>query len=464
LPAPIKPTSTIDRALLAVSVRRARLFGFRDMVRAAIPPAKAGTRVLQAIMSGKAKSIFLWSSAVTLALVLPVVAQESLLPEGFGDPAPAPSERPAPAPTPAPTPKGGGTGPSGAGSAPASGGFVTEAADDSAAEGTSEDEETAETGILRYDLPPGARRSLARIGPLTPEIGGLAANAFGVRGAYAARIMRATDAPIASRWASITLRRALMSAIDTPGTVNGADLAAERAALLLRMGEANAARRLVQAVDADRGTPRLAQVAMQVMLANADPAGLCPWTNLGLGRTGDEHSWRLAAGMCAALSSEPGPAGWAVDRVRNSRQLANFDILLAERVLGATLTGRRSITLQWDGIDRLTSWRFGLATATGTPIPAPLRTGAPSEMASWAVLAPMTPVADRALLAERAALAGVLSGDAYVSLITAAAAEEGAPEPVANLRPMAGPAPPNALRQCRGCGRPLPIPTAAMPR
>lgn len=368
-----------------------------------------------------------------MALVLPVVAQESLLPEGFGDPAPTPSERPAPTPAPAPSSKSGGSGSGGsAAAAPTSGAFVSETA--SEANTADADAETeAETGILRYDLPPGARRSLARIGPLTPETGGLAPSAFGVRGEYAARIMRATDAPLASRWASITLRRALLSAIDTPATVNGADLAAERAALLLRMGEANAARTLVQAVDADRGTPRLAQVAMQVMLANADPAGLCPWTNLGLGRTRDVHSWRLAAGMCAALSSEPGPAGWAVDRVRNSRALANFDILLAERVLGATLTGRRAVTVQWEGIDQLTSWRFGLATATGTPIPAPLRARAPAEMAGWAVLAPMTPPAERAVLADRAALTGVLSGDAYVSLVSAVASEEGAPEAVTTL-------------------------------
>jgi hypothetical protein len=332
-------------------------------------------------MSGRTKAGIFWASALVIAAALPVVAQESLLPEGFGDPAPAPSEKAAP--TPAPAPKSGGS--TASGSAPAAKGFVSEsaapggAAPSAGTDADADDEEQAEPGILRYDLPPGARRSLARIGPLAPEIGGMAPSAFGVRGQYAARIMRATDAPIASRWAAITLRRALLSAIDTPKTVNGADLAAERAALLLRMGEANAARLLVQAVDADRGTPRLAQVAMQTMLANADPAGLCPWTKLGLGRTKDEQSWRLAAGMCAALSSEPGPAGWAVDRVRNAKQVSNFDILLAERVLGATLTGRRAITIQWDGVNQLTSWRFGLATATGTPIPAPLRTSAAAE-------------------------------------------------------------------------------------
>lgn len=386
------------------------------------------------LMQSKMKQILLWGSVGALALILPVVAQESLLPDGFGEPAPTPSTRPAPTPSPTPTPKQGGSGASTP--APASGTFVSETANDAAegVESEGEGEDEAQTpGILRYDLPPGARRSLARVGPLTPETGGLAANAFGVRGQYISKIMRATDAPIASRWASILLRRALLSATDTPRTVNGADLAAERAALLLRMGEANAARLLVQAVDADRGTPRLAQVAMQTMLANADPAGLCPWTNLGLGRTKDEHSWRLAAGMCAALSSEPGPAGWAVDRVRNARAVSNFDILLAERVLGATLTGRRAITIQWDGVGQLTSWRFGLATATGTPIPEPLRTSAPPEMIGWGVLAPMTPPAERVMLAERAALTGILSGDAYVALIASTTTNDDTPEAVTNL-------------------------------
>lgn len=363
----------------------------------------------------------IWAAATALAViaVLPVVAQESLLPEGFGEPAPPPTERPAPAPTATPAP--GATPPSTVSSEP---GLLP--ADTAADDADSDDAEEDEGAILRYDLPPGARRSLDRIGPLTPETGGLQADAFGVRGDYAARIMMATDAPLASRWASITLRRALLSAIDTPRTIHGGDLTAARAGLLLRMGEAQGARLLVQAVDADRGTPRLAQVALQTMLANADPAGLCPWTNLGLERTKDVASWRLASGMCSALSSEPGPAGSAVERVRNSGRLANFDILLAERVLGATLTGRRSITIQWDGIERLTNWRFGLATATGTAIPDPLRRAAPPEMAAWAALAPMTPADDRVVAGRQAALMGVLSGDAYVALVAAAAGEQAA--------------------------------------
>src|SRR3546814_4229917 len=83
---------------------------------------------------------------------------------------------------------------------------------------------------------------------------------------------------------------------------------------------------------------------------------------------GDQQTWRLSAAICAGLSGEAGPAGWAIGRVRSSGKISNFDVLLAERVLGATGAGRRSTTIEWDNIDRLTSWRFGMATATAIEV------------------------------------------------------------------------------------------------
>lgn len=363
-------------------------------------------------------------SAIAAALVLPALAQESLLPEGFGTPAPSP------APTPAPTPRPGTPAPT-ATPAPTPNGVtppaVVPTTGAAAEDETLEEGEEVEPGTLKYDLPPGARRLLTRIGPLTPETGGLAPDAFGVRGQYAAALMRATRGPIASRWGSILLRRSLASAIDTPATINGADLAADRASLLLRMGEANVARTIVQSVDYDRASPRLVQTAQQVFLANADPAGLCPYVPGGLAH-GDEHSWRLAAGICSGLSGDSGPAGWAMSRVRSSGKVANFDILLAERVLGASVAGGRSITIQWDKVDRLTSWRFGMATATATPIPAELRNTETPAMRAWTVLAPMSEMNDRVAAAPDAAARGVLSSEAYVSLLSAAASAEEPPE------------------------------------
>jgi hypothetical protein len=376
-------------------------------------------------MKMKTLSLTLGLSGTALAavLVLPALAQESLLPEGFGNPA----ETPAPRPTPTPSP----TAPPASGSAPVNGnvppavaptvGTTSANAPAEAEEG--EEGEEVESGGLKYDLPPGARRLLTRIGPLTPETGGLAPDAFGVRGQYAAAIMGKTNGQFASRWGQILLRRSLASAIDTPDTINGADLAAARASLLLRMGESIAARWIVQSVDYDRASPRLVAAAQQTYLANADPAGMCPYVPAGLAH-GDEQSWRLASAICSGLSGEAGPAGWAIGRVRSSGKISNFDILLTERVLGATGAGRRSTTIEWDNIDRLTSWRFGMATATAIPVPEALRTAAPSNIKSWTVLAPMTDMASRIAAAPEAATRGVLSSEAYVSLLSAAASEE----------------------------------------
>jgi hypothetical protein len=362
-------------------------------------------------------------SALAAALVLPAIAQESLLPEGFGNPADTPAPRPTPTPsqTPAPTsaPKNGTAPPP---VTPTVGSTDTAGATDDADE-DDVDDETVEPGTLKYDLPPGARRLLTRIGPLTPETGGLGPDAFGVRGQYAAAIMRRTSGQLASRWGQILLRRSLVSAIDTPATINGADLAADRASLLLRMGESIAARWIVQSVDYDRASPRLVAAAQQTYLANADPAGLCAYVPAGLAH-GDEQAWRLASAICSGLSGEAGPAGWAIGRVRSSGRIANFDILLAERVLGATGSGRRSTTIEWDNVDRLTSWRFGMATATAVPVPETLRAAAPANMKGWTVLAPMTDMASRVAAAPEAAARGVLSSDAYVSLLSAAAGEE----------------------------------------
>ena len=365
-------------------------------------------------------------AALAAVLVLPAIAQESLLPEGFG----GPSETPAPRPTPTPGPSGpsspqapaSGSAPTAGRATPPAVTATVPATPAPASEGE-ESDEAAEPGTLKYDLPPGARRQLTRIGPLTPETGGLAPDAFGVRGQYAAAIMRKTGGTLASRWGPILLRRSLASAIDTPDTINGADLAAERAALLLRMGESIAARWIVQSVDYDRASQRLVAVAQQTFLATADPAGLCPYVPAGLAH-GDEHAWRLAAGICSGLSGEAGPAGWAIGRVRSSGKIANFDILLAERVLGATGAGRRSTTIEWNGVDRLTSWRFGMATATAVPIPAELRASAPAPMRGWTVLAPMSEMSDRIAAAPDAAARGVLSSEAYVSLLSAAAGME----------------------------------------
>ncbi|GAY23048.1 hypothetical protein [Sphingobium fuliginis] len=351
---------------------------------------------------------------LALALALPVVAQEtpeSLLPPGFGDAPEAPqpgTQPPRPAPgTPAPP----------VGSTPATpivppSFAITDEAGDNAAEPMSEEELAAEK--QKYDLPENAHRSLDRVGPLTPEQRGLAPNAFGAQsGQFLAALMKETRAPITSRWASILLRRALLSATDTPRDIDGADWVAERAWLLLRMGEADSARLLVQSVDSDRFTPRLYAIAMQTYLATADPAGLCP-LSAGALRFSKEPGWDMTRAICPALSGDQGSASGALNQAQRRGVVRGIDYRLAEKVVGTGFNARRSVKIEWDAVDRLTAWRFGLATALNVEIPDDLYATVGPHVRAWEARAPALSAVRRLPGAEVAARLGVFSSQALV--------------------------------------------------
>ncbi|HWJ69379.1 MAG TPA: hypothetical protein VNS79_04945 [Sphingobium sp.] len=363
-----------------------------------------------------------------LALAIPVLAQgpESLLPEGFGEPTPAaPAPRPQPAPTPTPTPSA-----PVAPSAPSSAVPATTAALNEAA-GVLPDAANATAGdeiAEKYDLPRSARRSLDVIGPLTPELGGLGPNAFGRdHGKDLAAIMAATRAPFLSRWGSILLRRALLTQSDTPRDIGGADWAAERAWLLLRMGEADNGRLLIQSVDSDHYTKRLYAVAMQAQLATADPAGLCPLLPRAASFT-DEPGWFMAQAICAAFSADQGTATALLSQAQRRGIAHSVDYRLAEKIVGAGPNSRRSVKIEWDGVSALTSWRFGLATAANVAIPDALYAGAGPQVRAWEARAPALTLAQRVPGAAVATRLGVFSGAASLDFYSALAGEPDADE------------------------------------
>ncbi len=278
---------------------------------------------------------------------------------------------------------------------------------------------TAMTTVGRMDLPPEAQRSMAVVGVLGETDGDMGVNAFGgFHGKYLSGVMRKIKAPIASRWSSILLRRALLSQSATPSDVNGGDWVAERAWLLLRMGEADAARMLIQAVDTDNYTPKMLQVAMQVALANADPAGMCNIASKGEAEF-DEASWPLASAMCAGLSGESARANASIDRVRSKRLARGVDVLLAEKVVAAGANTRRAIMIQWDDVKTLNAWRYGLASATGLAIPDRLMGTVGPRVEAWKARSTLLPVQDRIVPSEAAAAFGVLSSKALVDLYSA---------------------------------------------
>jgi hypothetical protein len=344
---------------------------------------------------------------------------ESILPPGFNDPVtPAPAPRPTPAPgSPAVAPPPSGTDVPAPDAGPLTPPSPTPTPTPS---GTPEP-----IDLSAYELPPFAKRGLNEAGAIGRDSGGIAANGWGQSdGRAIERLMRTLDAPLPSRWLSIALRRALASRTDVPTGVNGADFAAERAWLLIRMGEAPIARSVVQSVDVDNYTPKLFQVAMQAMLATADPAGLCPLVEPA-SKVSYEAGWSFARPICSALAGRTAEASQQFNAARR-RTGRTLDVLLAEKVLGAAAQGR-AVTVEeaeWNQVSTLSAWRYGMATATGVAIPDALFAASGAQVAGWRATAPMLTPTARAASAELAAAQGVLSNLALIDLFSAIEAED----------------------------------------
>src|SRR5205814_8303661 len=133
-------------------------------------------------------------------------------------------------------------------------------ADESAVEEVSNVEVAPPKPPVEY--PGWARRDPWTVGAIAPAQAGLSDDAWGsASGAFLTTLMRRMHTPLASRWVHIALRDALLAKLHAPEAVNPIDWAAERAWLLLRLGEADGARMVVAGVDTDRFTPNMTQVA-----------------------------------------------------------------------------------------------------------------------------------------------------------------------------------------------------------
>jgi hypothetical protein len=336
------------------------------------------------------------------AVTIPALAQdqpESLLPPGFGDPAPAP----------APSPTQNATSNATAGA-------------ESAVEVVSLDD--ALEDLLQEDLPPPielpefARRDPSLVGPLPSSQTGFEFSSWGqASGKLLSVLMRRTKAPLASRWAHITLRNALLTQIPAPTDLHPADWAAERAWLLLRMGEADGARLLVSGVDVRDFTPKMYQVGVQSALANADPSGLCPLEE-GLGKV-ERQVLPLIKAICASLSGASEEAAADIDAARRRGRIGGIDLALADKVVGAGADTSRAATIEWQQANALTAWRFGLATSTGMLPPQNLIDAASPQVRAWQARAPVLSPEARLDSARIATGLGVFSSQALMDLYSA---------------------------------------------
>ncbi|MDR6509828.1 hypothetical protein J2792_000668 [Novosphingobium capsulatum] len=366
-----------------------------------------------------------------------LLAQESLLPPGFDKPAAQPA-RPQPAKAkPAAAPAAAKAAPAPAKpaatpAAPTAGASpviqplpLDENADVTGSSGPADPLDSIDPGTLdaliakaqpKYDIPPSAQRSLARVGVIDQVDGGFpATSTHYLNGPFVEQLLNHMRGPMVSRWGHILVRRALMSRMDTPVGMNGADWAALRAGLLLRMGEADPARAMVQSVDSGFFTPGLEDAAMGAFLATADPVGLCPITALtAAGRQGMQ--WDLTRAICSGFTGDGPPAMAQLDRLMRRGGADKIDILLAQKLAGATSATRRAVNIEWKDVDQLTPWRTGMAFAVGIEPPQNLREQAWADYAVLAVRAPMLPLPARCAAADVAAGRGILSSAAMVDL------------------------------------------------
>ncbi|KEO91202.1 hypothetical protein EH31_00625 [Erythrobacter longus] len=367
-------------------------------------------------------------------------APESLLPPGFDDPAPAPT--PAPQSTSAPPvapPSNSGAAPRGAqssptapnaGSVPGSIPNVPQLSDSERSglpslaelEELSTDELDDLLGLKpQYDIPPAARRSLARVGVLAPSEGGLATKSLANQPERLVRaILKGTKGPLVSRWGHIMMRRALASRLETPNGMNPVEFAALRAGVLNSMGEFTIARALVQDIDAGNWNDDLTSQAITAYIGASDIVGTCPAIRLG-GSRSDNPQWVMLSAICNAYAGEGALASRQLNTAQNEEIAPEIDLLLAQRFAGAAGRGRGGTTVSWEGVEGITPWRFSLAKALGETIPAPLLDAAlESPSGSYYMLAgagsTAVPINERIPYAEFAATRGVFSAKALVGL------------------------------------------------
>ena len=397
------------------------------------------------------------SAAVLASLAVAQSGPQSILPPGFDDPVVTPSPTPTPQPgtTPRPAQPGAGAAPAPQPGAPLPGVQPAPLPADlpplptldrevlarlpslEELDNLSTDEIDELLGLKpKFDIPPGARRALTRVGILSVAEGGLPPAALANQPVSLVRAALAgTKGPLVSRWGHILLRRALASRMAAPDGMEPAEFAALRAGVLNAIGEYTITRALVQDIDTNDWSSALTSEALAAYLATGDITGACPAVRLQ-GSAREDAEWKMLQAICNAYAGESALAASQLDRALGQGIAPRIDVLLARRFAGAAGRGQRAVEIEWKGVEDLNAWRFGLAHALGEPLPGALvdealETRGGGYYARAGALLPMLPPAERLRYAPRAASEGILSASALVDLYSQLYADPAAAGPLA---------------------------------
>ena len=383
--------------------------------------------------------LFAGGAVLALSSSLALAQPEDLLPDIFNDPpaqpaprqtqAPRPSSGPAPAPAPrqsaapsapsapAPVVQALPSAGDGEGAIPALTGLPADFPTLAELEAMEDDEIDELLGLKpKYDVPPGARRALERIGVIASSEGGFPYNSLA--GQPAALIRAALDGtrgPMVSRWGHILVRRALASRLNAPAGMSPVEFTALRASLLNRMGEVQIARSLVQDVEGSAYDQALTDAAFTAYVSTGDLLGICPVVQLQPSIR-EDGEWIMAGAICDAFEGDARGADRRLQRALGTGEAPEIDVRLAQRFAGAAGDGGRAVNIEWDGVDELNPWRFALANALGVDLPDGLVAQVPESYAFSTVFTPAVPLLRRIEAADIAGARGVLSARAMVDL------------------------------------------------
>lgn len=408
----------------------------------------------------KRAGLLLGGVALAFTSSLALAQPEDLLPDVFNDPPPQPApapratQAPAPRQTVAPRPAA----PNAAApsvSAPVVQALPGEGAVDPAAgvlaglpadfpslaelEAMEEDELNEVLGLKpKFDIPPGARRALERIGVIASSEGGFAYNSLaGQPTALVRAAVGGVRGPMVSRWGHILMRRALASRLNAPAGMSPVEFAALRAKALNTMGEMQVARSLVQDIEGSNYDRALTDAAFDAYVGTGDFLGICPISQLQP-TIREDGEWTMAKAMCDAYEGDTRDAYRRLQRVLGSEGTLEIDVRLAQRFAGAAGEGDRAVNIEWDGVDDLTPWRFALANTLGVDVPEGLSNSLSPRLALSAAMTPAVALPKRITVADVAGARGVLSSsamvDLYGQLFASNALDDTAKQPAVLLR------------------------------
>jgi hypothetical protein len=234
-------------------------------------------------------------------------------------------------------------------------------------------------------------------------------------GGFSTQLMLKIPATSALRYQHIALRRLLLTPAMAPTGADRAKFLNARAHLLLRMGEVEAAKILLNTLPQTAFTRQSYAVAAQAHMAAIDLPSACPLATRAIVFSPDAQ-WLLISGVCSALQGDEGGAALGLDIARQEGKVNRFDLMLAEQMVTALSGGGRGGEIAWPDKGKFTSYRVGGVFSSGQRFPRKALLGAPSVVQSWLARSGAVDADTRWALAWTATARGVMSAAEFSSL------------------------------------------------